>query len=612
MVDKHVVDILLKPDVARAERLEAGNRIVGTVGTVFISETLKNTIPSRDRRRNFLEDLSAYMNEIGRGNFKIPTLGGLTLDVFVLYQEVIRRGGVQHVIDNREFKEISKILRLPKTCTAAAYVLRESYEKILYFYEQKHVFGRNAEDVPPVVQLGARLERAMPSGRSFGSYEAGSVDGSVSQDAHSSEHSLEQSPRASPDKIGLNSTKDKRTSYLNEAVSTPFSGVSALPGNGQYESTQAVRNLVQEEVFVTSRPLSVSFRADIPSERNRLVLSLQSGLEEDVNWALITINSLSYDPKFDMLVRDYPGLLESLEKLLQEYLEDLREERDVGLLPNEEDEEASATKTKMMLAVELNIPNSATTNKVRNPSLQGFGDLFCKRDPVHIKRERTAKCISNAIRNLSLIERNRIYFAKNISLIRTCLSIAVSEEALTDIVYDILDTLKNIAEEVKLGEDTEFLLEGVIELIYDSEGIGDSIFVSKATEIIAKLCFNPDNENELFKKFDEILPLLVNLLNSSNKEIQLAAAGALCNASAFDWGARIAIAKTPSAICSLIHLLNDSDIAPLSAISIMNLSEAPSNRAILMRYEPFLVDVAMKESAAAEPIACALNELADE
>ncbi|GJQ09848.1 hypothetical protein GpartN1_g1639.t1 [Galdieria partita] len=609
MVDSQAINVFLKADVTREERIEAGNRIVGTVGNYFISRALRDSVPSRDRRRNFLEDLSSYMNEIGRGNFKIPTLGGFTLDVFVLYQEVVRRGGVQHVIDNREFKEISKILRLPKTCTAAAFVLRESYEKILYFYEQKHVFGRNAEEVPPVVQLGARLERPSSTPRSLNAPDTVPHEGS--RDNSFTNISVEQSKRYGSELAPLPGSLDRRHGYGDLNIGS-ITGNMSLDRATSYDGLQTSRNLVQDEVFVTSRPLSGSFRADIGSERNRLVLALQSGLEDEISWALATINVLSFDPKLDFLIRDYPMLLESLEVILKDYLEDLNGYRTFGLHPDDEDNMSSGAKIKMLLAVDIDPANVVAHDSIYNPSLQNYGDLFCTRDPVFLKREWNAKCVANALRNLSFIERNHPSFAKYINLLRTCMSIIVSSEATSEIVYDLLDTLKNVAVEVKLNEDTLFLLDSAITILYEWEDCTDDARIAKATELIARLCFNPDNEVELLKRFDEILGLLVGFLCSENREIRLVAVGAICNASAFDWNARVAIAKTPSVVYYLTQCLSDPYIAPLSAITIANLAEAPSNRAILLRYESELVHIAMSNSAASELVACALKELSDD
>jgi hypothetical protein len=157
-----------------------------------------------------------------------------------------------------------------------------------------------------------------------------------------------------------------------------------------------------------------------------------------------------------------------------------------------------------------------------------------------------------------------------------------------------------------------FLLDSAISMLYEWEECTDVTRILKAAELIARLCFNPDNESALSKRFDEILGLLVGFLSSENQDLRLVAVGAICNASAFDWNARVGIAKTPSVVYYLMQCLSDPQIAPLSAITIANLAEAPSNRAILMRYENELVHVAMSNSTASELVACALKELSDD
>ncbi|OMJ77982.1 hypothetical protein SteCoe_22303 [Stentor coeruleus] len=81
---------------------------------------------------------------------KIPQIGGNQLDLYVLYKEVVSRGGFQQVSNNKLWKEVVSALALPSSCTSASYNLRQHYYKILYSYEQEYFFKKSDRNIPPV------------------------------------------------------------------------------------------------------------------------------------------------------------------------------------------------------------------------------------------------------------------------------------------------------------------------------------------------------------------------------------------------------------------------------------------------------------------------------
>jgi len=98
-----------------------------------------------ETREIFMEHLRKFMKERGTPVSRIPQLGHKELDFHLLYKAVIARGGVEQVIRNRQWKEISTMFNFPSTCTNAGYTLRVTYLKFLFSYEQKFFFGK--EDV---------------------------------------------------------------------------------------------------------------------------------------------------------------------------------------------------------------------------------------------------------------------------------------------------------------------------------------------------------------------------------------------------------------------------------------------------------------------------------
>lgn len=95
----------------------------------------------RERMRLFLLDCNAVYKFLKGKDIKVPIIGGGPLNMFKLQQEVLLLGGLQNVVEKRAFRIVAQQLELPSTCTSAAYVLKGTYERFLYHYEQLLVFG---------------------------------------------------------------------------------------------------------------------------------------------------------------------------------------------------------------------------------------------------------------------------------------------------------------------------------------------------------------------------------------------------------------------------------------------------------------------------------------
>ncbi|KAJ8774090.1 hypothetical protein K2173_009521 [Erythroxylum novogranatense] len=83
-----------------------------------------------------LEKLHASMGT----KFMIPIIGGRELDLHRLFVEVTSRGGIEKVIKEKRWKEVTAIFNFPSTATNASFVLRKYYGSLLYHYEQLYFF----------------------------------------------------------------------------------------------------------------------------------------------------------------------------------------------------------------------------------------------------------------------------------------------------------------------------------------------------------------------------------------------------------------------------------------------------------------------------------------
>jgi len=103
-----------------------------------------------ENRDLFFSTLTKFHMTLGT-KLTIPKIGGKDLDLHLLYREVTARGGLERVINERKWKEITVVLNFPRTTTSASFVLRKYYSNLLHHYEQVHFFQVQGPLVPPPV-----------------------------------------------------------------------------------------------------------------------------------------------------------------------------------------------------------------------------------------------------------------------------------------------------------------------------------------------------------------------------------------------------------------------------------------------------------------------------
>lgn len=94
----------------------------------------------------FLEKLHNFHTSFG-SKFKVPTIGGTALDLHRLFVEVTSRGGIEKVVKDRKWKEVTMIFKYPSTITSASFVLRKYYQSLLYHFEQVYYFRKKTHPV---------------------------------------------------------------------------------------------------------------------------------------------------------------------------------------------------------------------------------------------------------------------------------------------------------------------------------------------------------------------------------------------------------------------------------------------------------------------------------
>ncbi|XP_044479338.1 high mobility group B protein 15-like [Mangifera indica] len=87
----------------------------------------------------FISTLEKLHATVGT-KFMIPTIGGKELDLHRLFVEVTYRGGIEKIIKEKRWKEVTAVFNFPSTATNASFVLRKYYVSLLHRYEQIYYF----------------------------------------------------------------------------------------------------------------------------------------------------------------------------------------------------------------------------------------------------------------------------------------------------------------------------------------------------------------------------------------------------------------------------------------------------------------------------------------
>ncbi|KAJ8906682.1 hypothetical protein NDN08_003172 [Rhodosorus marinus] len=634
--------------------------VVPEIGRRFISEQMKNdSMESGSPKDDFLADHKHFMSEIGELNFKVPTLGGSPLNIYQLFVEVMDQGGLNNVIETRAFKIVTRKLVLPRSCTSAAYMLRQSYEKILYQYEQHFVFGRdpqraklllmekkklieaenqvkqeatraNEQQVDPglVAQPSASEAAKEPSvalGRERPKRKAAetavtAVAASVSIDTFGVNPSPQMPRRRgrppSAEKLAARAAAAAaQEAAAAQAAAAAAAASGSIPNGGYAHGGAEGRDLYGANI---EPPPQVVFNYDNPQEREKLVLSMAGDVREQVAWGLGALNSLSCDNRRNLLVRDFPGLIDALLLTLQRYWRDMERLRKQGLHPGIDARIKSGLRIMAAASATGRDTSKEPESWREDPTLLQYdNDLFNSRDPVSVETEERALLASNVLRNLSFIEKNGALFAESVNLHEMVGRLILCPKVALEIKDNLTDLWINSASHMNVSEGypAEKVLVTAVSCL-DPFLPGQEYFVSrfaKGADILARLATNIDrNEGAITACFDVLLPRLIDVLGGQQRRVAAAALSAVCNVSMFDWPARGKLARTPRGIDRLVALLQDEELGARAALTLQNLAEAPNNRSVLTRYERDLVELAVVPGPAAETIASVLYEFTAE
>ncbi|XP_070611677.1 AT-rich interactive domain-containing protein 2 isoform X2 [Erythrolamprus reginae] len=109
----------------------------------------KNQPDHRRKGLAFLDELRQFHHSRGSPFKKIPVVGGKELDLHALYTRVTTLGGFGKVSEKNQWGEIVEAFNFPRSCSNAAFALKQYYLRYLEKYEKVHHFGEDDDEVQP-------------------------------------------------------------------------------------------------------------------------------------------------------------------------------------------------------------------------------------------------------------------------------------------------------------------------------------------------------------------------------------------------------------------------------------------------------------------------------
>ncbi|CAH8629669.1 unnamed protein product [Schistosoma rodhaini] len=202
---------------------------------------------TESERRPWLEHYIRFMDGIGKPVAGLPQVVKQPLDLYRLYVAVRERGGVAEVIKGRRWKEISQVINISASASAA-YALRKNYCKFLLEYECR--FDRGGIDPRPLL---AHIESLSGKKRKCSS---------VDSDPNSISSGLAPAP---PSPTGSHSSASSSLLPPGSSGASLSGGPSGTAGSAASDSQLGPPSSQQQRFSDQGQPGSVSTVPESPS-----------------------------------------------------------------------------------------------------------------------------------------------------------------------------------------------------------------------------------------------------------------------------------------------------------------------------------------------------------
>ena len=512
-----------------------------------------------EEKERFKKNLFSFLQSRGATNLKVPQIGGKELDLYELYQSVIRKGGAQKVSNSKLWKEIVNEFDLPPSCTSASFTLKNHYQKYLLAYEQKFFFGKNEDEM--VRELGNVRQRR---------------------------------PHNDPDKA-----------FKNE-----------IPQNRHIQpDTNLKQNLVNyyEDKRKVSEYMNFIKRSNLlpySGEMKRVMLAFESRLQEEVRFGLncmmlhscstnspyfIETNSLLYDEMLSYLEYVMSCVPEVFCKGSQKKMEGLVSEFYI----NQQVMPGQASKVGPIDALKADKKQMVT---MRYDELSK-GEIM-----------EQSRIIFQIIRNLICIPQNESFIFKHKKTNQLVLEVFFSCVD-TEINRSVLDIVSILCKHILItsipNKNSKVFCNKIIEYL-NSESTEE---YDAALECFHNLMLSQENDIIIETMLPELSDAIVRLMFNGNPESVESSLEILCYLSDFKTSTRLYLAKKPNLIPRLLALIAGNisksveKTAKLAAAILANLCAPPGAKQCFAPFEKDIFCLAAIDETVSDTLATILLDV---
>jgi len=508
-----------------------------------------------DQSKGFINDLFNFWGQKGVSNLKIPQIGGRELDLMHLYKAVCKRGGFHRVCSNKLWKEIVLEFGLPRTCTSASFTLRNHYQKYLFAYEQKFFFQRGDDvDIPEVP--GARPRKIVKP--------------------------VEEEPQ--PKYVPQETTK-------HQSIENVINGLyQNVPDNAEIQYLRKYKTV------------------PVVSEMNRILLSFESHMAEEVTFALNSLLLYSCNAHFHL--EYHPNLLETLMTYLEEILKDVPFFKNIYLKGKEDKKLDVINNSNYPLSEILKNKGSDPVSILQEYNKMGVENLYKPTSEVTLIEN--IRTIFHIIRNFSFSKANHQVIFRNEKAMKLLYAFFLDGTD-AEITKDCLDIFSNICQHIHLKNVPE--IETFCQRIYKYLESDHTEEVESALECLKNLVFTQENESIIESHLNSYLDTIVDLLIYPKSDVRDSVLEFLLSLSDLKMATRANISKHPKSILRLMGLLvsgsgrNNDKTTRFAAWILSNLSVVPAAKASFIPYERDLFIVAASDSSVSKIISNILGEM---
>ncbi|KAI8080770.1 uncharacterized protein B0P05DRAFT_539550 [Gilbertella persicaria] len=356
----------------------------------------------------FIDELKAFHDRKGTVLQVEPVLGGKKLNLLTIYRTVLDAGGYEKVTLNRGWKQVGDPFNFPATCTNSAYILKAVYTKYLLGWEEENYWKRPWN--PPADLLANQQKSSSPF-------------------------------------------RDNMTSSTTRHIGTAFTQPK------QSSQTNAFGSGVSSAMFMDQE-----FRA-------RILLALQSGLPNEIDWAFNTLIKFSYASE-NFCLDFIPTLID----LLLDFTDDF-------------------FKTPL-----------------------NTDDMFCSKAQQETY-ERVLQ-VFHILRNFSFLEMNirRLALDERLrSLLMACVALPPHSDY-GELSRHCLDILENIAPQVQLTSREDAYLTTMIRVLFSH----DRAFILGGIRSLTRVAVTESNERILGYADTQVIERMAQFLMVDDEELEAA------------------------------------------------------------------------------------------